>query len=350
MSLRHERRRRLLTDDSDESALADAAVRLAPRSEGAADAPAAAYTEGGKLACGRPVAALVPSRLVSIACTALVALALVGACLGLHTASAALAERMPGIDLAALRLGASGSLDGWLASTLLVVAAALCLFLYSLRRHRLDDYHGRYRVWLSSAVACLLVSAIESSAIGRLARGLSDVAGAWTGVRAAALWSAGLAVLASLVGLRLLLEVRRCRPAVASLAACGLVFVLAAIATGAWPLDLGDGRILWARGAWLTGYVLVLTTLLLYGRHVQLDVAGKLPHRKRAPRPAKPRREKAPADAEAQPKHALRLRTDLDPVEKPAPAAARPAPPAAASPPSHQLSRAERRRLRRMAG
>jgi hypothetical protein len=348
MPLRNDRRRRFLSDDSETFTDDEptSAVRLGPRDEPPEAAAADSYTDGGRRACARPAASLVPTRPLSIALAALVFLAAVGGCLALEAAAQALGARWPSLDLAGLRFGEAGAIDGWLASILLAGCGTLCLFVYSLRCHRLDDYHGRYRVWIWIGLASFGLSLAETTHLGRLARGVSDLVAGCLAIRGGLLWSGGLATVAVLGVVRLFFEIRRCRAAIAGLCATALLFALAAGAYHGWPFDAAV-RPAWARGAWLAGYVLILTTLLLYTRHVQLEIAGTIRVPKRARRTKASRHAARVDEAETSAGPPLRLRSDLDPVEKPQ--AVKPAErPAASSPPLQQhLSRAERKRLRR---
>ena len=78
---------------------------------------------------------------------------------------------------AASRLGSPRSCCSWRPST--------CLLIYSIRRHRIDDFRGRYRVWLAAAVACVVLSADSVAGLhDALAQSLSHHTG-WTALRAA---------------------------------------------------------------------------------------------------------------------------------------------------------------------
>ncbi len=272
-------------------------------------------------------------------------------CLGLHVGAVRLASRFPEQQTALLRLDAPGSLARWLASALLTFAAATCVLLYSLRRHRLDDYHGRYRVWIWAAIACLLASIRETTSAGELARACAARLRHWLNLRATVVWPVTCGVLATAISVRVAVEIRRCWPAATALFASAACIVLATAVQAEW-LTLGSAAVapLVVHGAWLVGYVLIVTMLLLYARRVQLDVIGAVP------RPASAKTSKpqpiAPADVSAAPPRqpALRLRTDLDPVEpsaeveKPRPAAAiSPAPVEPNASPQHlkSLSRAD---------
>ncbi len=350
--MRHERRRRLLTDDVDRD---DAAtIRLAGGSGEAGDA-LQTYSDAAREARKRGVYTLLPLSRLAITLYLSACLAAVGACLGLHVAAAALEPRLGAEAVAALWLDRPASLGRWLASTLLGLAAATAAFIFSLRRHRLDDYHGRYRVWILAAAVCLTLSLAESTALAALVRAVVRLGTDWAHVRFGVVWPAAVAVLAIAVGLRLAIEMRRCRPALATLGLAGLSFVTTATVFWQWPVIVSEASApIWGRGSWLVGYVLVLATFFIYGRHVQLDVTG------RSAAPAKPRRKKpvdAPSDSvvESAPrKPTLKLRTDLDPVTvaRSEPARASESKPNGETmkndlqPERQHLSRAERRKQR----
>ena len=60
-------------------------------------------------------------------------------------------------------LGNYGSLGNWFASLLLLVASLLAITIYSVRRHKVDDYRGHYHIWLWAA-ACWFVMATDVAA------------------------------------------------------------------------------------------------------------------------------------------------------------------------------------------
>lgn len=364
MTLRHERRRRLFSDDP--GVVSGESIQLAGTTAGKRDRPTRAYADAAQAAQRRAVCTLVPSRWLAIALAVGTCLLLVGACLALHIASKGLVSLVPAEDLVALRLDASGSIGHWVASTLLVLAGATAVFVYLLRRHRVDDYHGRYRVWIWMFAACLMASLAETTELGRLARGLCRLAADWSSVRNDVLWPATVGLVATAICVRLWFEIRRCPTAVAALVGTVLCFLFAAAACHDWPVAWTDaGKPLMARGSWLVGYVFLLATFILYARHVQLEVSGALavPTNRARPRATATKNDDATAESSAAPsKPALRLRTDLDPVQSSADervirtgATSRTSDAAAedsddasiAGQSKRHLTRAERRRMRR---
>ena len=74
--------------------------------------------------------------------------------------------------VAAFDLDGEGSLAAWYSSLLLTVASLCALLCYSLRRHRLDDYKARYRIWLAAAM-CWFVMGVDEA--GSLHEGFKEL-------------------------------------------------------------------------------------------------------------------------------------------------------------------------------
>ena len=57
-------------------------------------------------------------------------------------------------ETSALRLVGAGTIATWFSSMLLMLAGLVALAIYCVRRHKLDDYRGGYRLWLWVAAFC----------------------------------------------------------------------------------------------------------------------------------------------------------------------------------------------------
>jgi hypothetical protein len=192
-----------------------------------------------------------------------------------------------------------GSLAGWFSSLLFILAAAGSVLVYSIRRHRTDDYRGSYRLWLWCAAAWMMMSVDAtanlhtpfSTAMARMT-GWSMLGGGiwWIGV-----WGSVLTILA----LRLLLEVRECRTATLGFT---LVFSLwaASLATDYGWLPGSEYAALEAIGGRLVGQVMLLFSVAYYARHVLLDAEGMI--KERAKRVKREKKAKAPKAAPAESK------------------------------------------------
>ena len=82
--------------------------------------------------------------------------------------------------IAAFDLDGEGSLAMWFSSATLALASMVSLIVYYVRRHRLDDYHGRYRIWLWASAVWFLMSIDEG---GSLHEGFKEMMTAVTGRR-----------------------------------------------------------------------------------------------------------------------------------------------------------------------
>lgn len=349
----------MLADDSlSASESADAPDRPADeRPDHSATGPAYANTVGHD--CGRRVVDLLPHGRAALSLTILAALASVGLLAAADNWSEPIGTLLGDPQLEVLRLDAQRGMAPWLATTLLAGCAPLAWLIYSLRRHRVDDYNGRYRVWLWIGLASLVGSVLEGSGLSLLLKAVCRRACDACSLDANVVWNSCGALLLVAAALRLLIEVRHSRPAVAAWTASGVALLMSAAMASPWLEVVVVAFPPAARACWLVGYVFVLATLLLYARFVRLQIEGlaALPKRARKVRvkPAEPE----PAAAPAKPRPALQLRTDLDPAPAAMPATRHSQPASAKHDESDRatlsvedhsgsgLSRAERRRMRR---
>ena len=314
MAFRNQRRRRVLNEESvSADSPDDASLRIAAVDE--ADSRSTSYASARRTPRERALHDLVPTRYLSIALIIASCLSLVAIVEGLHLAARALAARWSADALGAFDLAAPRNVSHWLGSTLLVMTALAALFVYSLRRHRADDYHGRYRVWIGMALAALVASLTETTDVGRLLHEAARRAAISFSLDPTIVWPAGVTLLVSLLMVRVLIEVRRCSAAVASLAVAALNFLAAAAINRAWLVDVADlDQPMAGRGLCLTGYIFMLATCMLFARHVVLQIEGVV-----AAPPIKPRRttkkQAAPVAPDATVRPSTPPRTDLDNVE-----------------------------------
>jgi hypothetical protein len=179
-------------------------------------------------------------------------------------------QRLPAFDLAL-----EGSLNNWFTSIALDIAGVVALIIYSLRRHRLDDYHGRYRVWLWAAACWLWLSIDEAASLHEsLQSSLAVLAN--QGPREAELVTFGLyGLIVGGVALRLFFEMRACRTAVMAIVFAGLTFAGAIAAHFGWlPPAAAEYRMLIEEGCEMGGTLLLAFSMCLYARYVILDSQG----------------------------------------------------------------------------
>lgn len=359
MSLRHNHRRRLLSDEgSDDESEDRSAVRLARADEAAPGEGLLSYSNAAEQARHRALHSLFPARLLTIGLTLATGVLLIGLCLGLHWVSEPLAQVLPPTELTALRLDSPRGLSHWLAGTVMGLTGAVGAFIYALRRHRTDDYHGRYRVWLWASLLAVVTGVCETTSLGDLTRATIGLAAERSNVEAAYALPLIAATVALAAGVRLLIEIRQAPLAVTSLILACVSFGVGLATSAGWPQPILAEYRPWAtRGCTLLGYWLVLTAALAYCRHVQQAIVGK---QAVVARPKKSKKIVASVELKEAPtkSSSLKIRTDLDaPEPAEAPRSSHSAAPAsnsvnksASSPLGGHMSRAERRKARRMAG
>ena len=113
-----------------------------------------------------------------------------------------------------LRMDAADGFANLLLTATWAATAATCLLIYQLRRYRLDDYRGRYRVWRIAIIAATLVAI--TSAVDVFAA-IATLADSTLGPRVGLSPSRWLRILfetvTAVMTVRLLIETRRCTSA-----------------------------------------------------------------------------------------------------------------------------------------
>jgi hypothetical protein len=224
---------------------------------------------------------LVPRRLPMLA---LILLAGVVTEAGLEAAYYWMIERVAaGHDaVVALDLGVKGSLACWFSSLTLLAASVAALLVYNVRRHRADDYQGRYRVWRWAAVcwfflatdqAASLREAFRDAMIGLSGTPLLGDGSLW--------WVAVYVFVFGAVGSRLLVDMRPSRLSICALLTAAVAYGLAATSwLGCLPVVEGaTAELMFRVGCEMAGGLMLLAAMALHARYVILDAEGLLPRR-----------------------------------------------------------------------
>lgn len=206
----------------------------------------------------------------------------------------------------ALDLTAEGSLASWLSTTMLSLAAGAAWVVYSVRKHRADDYHGRYRVWLTAGIAWLLLGVDESASLHETFRDLMVGTTGKHGFGDGSIWWIGAyGLVLTVVGIRLLLDMRECRTSTVALgftAVCYLAAVLMVLNTERlWVPQVllpATFTVMVKEGLELLGNLFLLTSMLVHARYVILEAQGEITPRAKKPKKEKPKVEKPAAKSE----------------------------------------------------
>jgi len=173
-----------------------------------------------------------------------------------------------------LHLRSSHGIAHWLGGQLWMLTALAALMIFQLKRHKLDDYRAKYRVWMMLSIAAL-VSSMDASTSALLLLGKSIDGWALREVGYSG-WSLVLATFATLVGmlgLRLLNELKS--------APASIFFWLGGLLSWALSAVVGTGllKTTWSQsqtdmivgGAWLGGILSVFMASGIYLRHVYIQ-------------------------------------------------------------------------------
>ena len=283
---RDERRRRVLLEETGVAAEGDelAAAASEPVTESPSSEPARRYSEAALSPRQPRVIDLIPTRRWT---NLVLLLSLLSSVAGLEGAYGYLALRQwptGPLPYGGLDLSTHGSVATWLTAAWLGISAVMGILTYQIRRYRVDDYRGRYRMWYWMVPMLLLGSVDAVAGIQQTVRtALLEIPGIPQYGNTLVVWFTAVAILVGGVGLRLAVEMRACRLAVGC-----LVLALACWATAGaielqWLLP-GQGvfQTMVTSSLMMTGPLALLMAICLNARHVHRDALGEiLPKRAR---------------------------------------------------------------------
>ena len=271
---RNGRRRRVLNEEVLSASSSHAVLRAVPKSDSSRAVPR--YSEAAGVENHAQITDFVPTRYRSIAMLTAAGIFTTTLLAVLHYFAAPIASVFGAAEITAFNLAAPGSFASWVASVVLLLISTGCTVVYSIRRHRIDDFRGRYRIWLVAAGACFLLSANSVACFHSvLAASMSHFTG-WTALPGGAIW--WLVVLGlplAWIAFRTIVDVRESRLAVSYLVTSICSYVVAAI-TGLGAISVADARAgtTIAGGALLIGHWLAFAAVVSYARFVVLDAQG----------------------------------------------------------------------------
>jgi len=290
-----ERRRRVLRDEitggQDEDA---ASIPISSKRD-----RARRYTDGA-LAENHPrVTDFLPQRAFAAVVLTLLLLTGVAAVLTAYIVLATTGLLASEPRLALFDLNGRGNVGQWFASLLFGGLAMLSLVIYRIRLHRIDDFRGRYRVWLIASGLFLFLSLDVATQLHQaLSAGMEffskgPVLGSRDGW-----WLLLYTAVLGAFAIRLAIEMRANRTALTLVCVgCGLCFISGLQVLGAFsaadPLERTVARVCCGfLGQWA-----LAVSVIVYARHVFLDAQGLL--REGEPRKKKTRTKAKEAAAES---------------------------------------------------
>ncbi|MCA9187456.1 MAG: hypothetical protein R3E01_04300 [Pirellulaceae bacterium] len=181
-----------------------------------------------------------------------------------------------GAHVPSLNMDAHTSIVTWLSSMMLMFAALMALSAFNIRRHKVDDYRGRYGLWLWAAVTCLLAS-IDCTANVHvtIAEMLLRLAAPWVGTNPMLMWVSICGAFVSIIAVRVLIDMWPNRSACATMV-LAMSFYMAAALLQLGKVDTGVEELTIAArsGAMLLGHYLVASSWMLFARGVFREAQG----------------------------------------------------------------------------
>ena len=318
--LREERRRRVLIDETLHAADSSDASNIDASTPDVARSPTKPYSDAALASSQTPVTFFLPKRPFIMWTVWLIGMSFIaGIELLYHYVYLAVSGPLQG-SLSAFDVVARGSLASWFAGVVLAVSAFAALLVYQIRRHRTDDYRGRYRWWLWLVPLLLLLSVSATTGCHEVLSGvLTAVTGAEVAVGGKGWWMLAYGAVFFPIALQVAIEVWQSRMAtiflVMTVAAYGTV---AAFELGALQLAQPQFTTICHSAVLLAAHLGILVTLLAYGRYVYLEAHDELATRKKWLRWPKQRRkatDKTPVAAKKTTRKAKQVRVD-EPHEK----------------------------------
>ncbi|NLF68969.1 MAG: hypothetical protein GX575_07920 [Candidatus Anammoximicrobium sp.] len=239
------------------------------------------YTAGAAFSAQSPCVAVLASRPFTQVITALSCLVTIVGLLAVYAHWRLWPSGSWPSSLACLDVRRPGSLATWICSLMLCTAAFQGFQIYRLRRHKTDDYRGRYRVWtwfpgVLFAMATGVATGVHRELTALLVASLGlDAAGASLSmlpIAAVGLWL--------LVAVRLMLEMRANRWSLRFLAAATVAYLAGVIAAQLEVQPISQMLVdLTSSSLIMAGHLGVFVAVMSFGRHVYLDSQGLLPVR-----------------------------------------------------------------------
>jgi hypothetical protein len=170
--------------------------------------------------------------------------------------------------------GTMQSLAGWLTQMLLVLAAAVALVVRLMRRHRRDDYNGRFRAWGWLAGLFVITSCCAAVPVGHVVgTAIVDASGVPLGPDGLGWWVVMAAVAYGAVSLWAVLPLHE-----RGATSFWLLLALSAWGGSAACTWLAAGRdrlLIAAHASWMAGAALAAIAMLAAARSVIREVRGQ---------------------------------------------------------------------------
>ncbi len=223
----------------------------------------------------------VPRRLTTLALWLAAGLAIISGLEVLHSWQYELSATIAGGQFAAFDITRTGCLCSWFSSLLLLAASMAAVLVYTIRRHRTDDYHGRYRIWLWAVLCCFIGATDVAANLHESFRNMM------IHLTKTCIWGDGTVwwiipciLVFGALGSRLVMDMRPCRLSIGTFLLSAACYLLAAsMELGFVSFGNAVREVMFKAGAAMFGHLMLLMSMALNARYVILDAEGLLPRR-----------------------------------------------------------------------
>ncbi|MCE9632268.1 MAG: hypothetical protein K8S94_16345 [Planctomycetia bacterium] len=168
----------------------------------------------------------------------------------------------------------ASSLQGWLAHMYLVAAAGVAVIVRLMRRHRRDDYKGRFRAWGWMAALFLIAACSSIVPVGRLfGTAMSDATGVMLGPDGIGWWISLATIALTAVAFWAVLPLHERTATALWLSAALVAWAGAAAAT--WLAASRERVVVAGLAAWSLGAAFAMIAMLAAARSVIREVRGQ---------------------------------------------------------------------------
>jgi hypothetical protein len=173
-------------------------------------------------------------------------------------------------------LQADGNLVTWFSSLAYGLATLIMLGIYTVRRHRRDDYRGRFTVWRWAIAAALIISVDATAGLHETWRGLCQAATNRPLVASESIWWVGVwfTIFGAAI-VRLMLEMSGSRAAVTWMSVASVCYLWTGLVELRWaPITNSYGADVSQVAGLMLGHHFMLFSFVTYARHVVLEAMG----------------------------------------------------------------------------
>ena len=238
------------------------------------------YGVGANIENHPQVTSFVPRRFTTLALIMLFGLGVAATAELVSYYAQPLSELVPVISAAEITEVFANRLVAWTSAAILLAAAVYTRLIFSLRRHRVDDYRGRYRIWRTAGWAAIVLSL--NAVLGGhalVARALEHLVSYQLLPGSVLWWLAPAVALGGWLLIKLVIDAADCRTAMtANLLAIACLTVAGAHSAGWSPAWADNWPDLLGRALPLCGFTLLLLGSQLFARYLVLDVQGLIEH------------------------------------------------------------------------